>query len=222
MKTRFYEESVFSILSFQTTLYILIMKKLLRKNLILSLLILYTLASCNLEDQGGEIKQLENAIKKYQAEVERLNQEIANKDKVDEKYIQSFTIDRETALSYQNEYIETRYNLINENLGITDSREVWFPLEQLETYLKYTRNLARENNYENLGIRFYLGVYDEDYRIEEYRGFTTLFYVPTFQNRKANKVKSANFFAFAAENENMSEARAGNMGSLGQPPKSFE
>lgn len=89
-------------------------------------------------------------------------------------------ITTEKAKEFEDEYIGTRYNLINENLGITDNREYLISLDFLEEYIAYVKHESRKLGYRGIGLRIYNAAYpknSEDKRTQP--GLSTVILVPT-------------------------------------------
>ncbi|MBD0831403.1 hypothetical protein [Aestuariibaculum sediminum] len=72
-------------------------------------------------------------------------------------------ISNEEAESMRALYLENQYQFINQGLearfGVAekDFTEFTIPIENLKGYIYKTEQAAKENDYENLGIRFFLG-----------------------------------------------------------------
>ncbi|GAA3590822.1 hypothetical protein Q4Q39_15605 [Flavivirga amylovorans] len=126
-------------------------------------------------------------------------------------------IDYEYAKELEDEYKNTRSAIINKHLGIEDTREFWFDLEELKKYIAYVEQEADSLGYTRLGIRIYNGAYPKEKRFHD-PGYSTVFLVPT-----GNKTKSkASFSPISSTfviNDNIHEIPAYNYGHAGKPPK---
>ena len=98
--------------------------------------------------------------------------------------------------------------LANNNTPVQYNREVWFDLENLENYIHYVKTKSEELEYENLGLRIYLGAVEEDGIIK-----TTMFFSPT--NREAIRAPVGN-------NRNSTGVNNLNYGTSGEPADEFE
>ena len=201
------------------------MKKLLHRNLKFIIACSFLCLSCEQVDQSEEVAKLKGTIEKYQKEVKRLNEELnKTNEKVDTAFINSFTIPEERYTTYKRLY-EPRFKLLKDKFELQKgTRSVWFPLNQIKEYIKYTDSIAQEKNYRDLGLRFYFGVYDENYKKEEDIRETTLFYLPTTTSavEKVNKTKSINSNQLMSSttssaniNNDIPGVRAGNYGGIG-------
>ncbi|MGB5944079.1 MAG: hypothetical protein WBG71_14440 [Leeuwenhoekiella sp.] len=93
-------------------------------------------------------------------------------------------IDSKRALLLQETYTKTRYDTLTKYLKMEDNRSVWFPLEEVENYLKYARQEAAKNNENVTGMRIYMGAYPADDNDETRAGYSTVFIVPTGKSSK--------------------------------------
>ncbi|WP_010179397.1 hypothetical protein [Aquimarina agarilytica] len=132
------------------------------------------------------------------------------------------TITLKQANELEERYKSTRHRIINnalgfDSLGIEDSREIWFSLDRIKKYITYVEKEADKKGYEELGLRFYLGVYPDT---KDNKGFTTLFAVPTTTSIKKDP-KAGYFMQPPAHeiSENMDNVEALNLGGAGHPPK---
>jgi len=116
--------------------------------------------------------------------------------KGDIKTIEDKLISSEMAKELEDEYIRTRYNVINKTLGYRDARDYWFSLNDLKTYISYIEENAPEGS-SNLGIRIYNAAYPEGFDERVKSGYSTVFLVPT-----ALKASVGNGFAPPQNSQN--------------------
>ncbi|MFK5973046.1 MAG: hypothetical protein QM485_07170 [Flavobacteriaceae bacterium] len=86
----------------------------------------------------------------------------------------------------KNQYIETRYAIINDSLfkgsERKDTREFWFSMETMELYLAYVKQEAKEKGYTDLGLRIYFAAYPKDFNDPRGDpGFSTVYIWPTIE-----------------------------------------
>lgn len=132
----------------------------------------------------------------------------------------------ETAKTLQEEYIQTRANILNEQLigngtiptGEQDTRDVTYNFNTLKQYIAYVEKEAKEKgiSVEELGIRVYLGAYPKNSTYEE-KGYTTMFFMP-IKNSSGKSGKSTAKYGKQAE-EVIDGIDGLNLGSSGKPPK---
>lgn len=128
-------------------------------------------------------------------------------------------IDYEQALELEKEFIDSRYEFINEVLEYKDTREYWFDLETLKQYIAYVEYESNKLGYENLGIRIYKGAYPKNSNYKD-AGFSTVFLVPTGDKRPDDKGSIVSFsMSSAVNNDNINELQALNFAHGGKPPK---
>ena len=124
----------------------------------------------------------------------------------------------EEANLLEQEYIDTRYRLINGSLNIRDTRDFWFSLDTLKKYIKYVEQEAGNKKLENLGIRIYFAAYPEDSNFPD-PGKSTVFLVPTAE--KAPSPIQQGFAPIQSENENIDGLPPLNYSQGGQPPNDY-
>jgi len=131
------------------------------------------------------------------------------------------TIDYKYANELEEEYVNTRYAVINEHLKIEkgDTREFWFDLEKLKNYIAYVEQEAEELGYRKLGIRIYNGAYPKDPkgRTNTDPGYSTVFLVPTGMK----SISKGSFLPLNTTlvNDNIMEIPGYNYSHGGKPPK---
>lgn len=110
-----------------------------------------------------------------------------------------------------------RYRIINDSLfknpKAEDNRSTWYKLEDIENYLGYAKQQAKENGYVLDGLRLYLGAYPDT---SKEKGLTTLFFVPTgYEN-----ISEGSFFALQGGGSTDLPGSDGlNFGTHGKPPR---
>ncbi|MBV7270501.1 hypothetical protein [Winogradskyella luteola] len=88
-----------------------------------------------------------------------------------------------------------------------DNRSIWYSLEEIENFLSYAKEQAKELGYEMDGIRIYCGAYPEE---EGEAGYSTSFIIPTSSNEIG---KESN-----GQSHDIKQASGLNKGSQGDPP----
>lgn len=86
----------------------------------------------------------------------------------------------------KNEYIDTRYAIINDSLFKNskrkDTREFWFSMETMEQYLAYVKQEAKDKGYTDLGLRIYFAAYPKGFKDPRGDpGFSTIYIWPTIE-----------------------------------------
>ena len=143
----------------------------------------------------------------------------------------SQAISIETARILQNEYINTRANLLNELLrangtlvnsdGTTsttleDVRDVWFDIKVMKQYIAYVEKEAKDKGITgDLGLRVYFGAYPRTGNYHQ-PGFSTVFFMPT--HRVMPNTNATYFFPPSGDDENIDDIDGLNMGTGGNPP----
>ncbi|AXG71486.1 hypothetical protein KORDIASMS9_03743 [Kordia sp. SMS9] len=100
----------------------------------------------------------------------------------------------------------------------------WYSLEDLEGYINYVKEQAKEQEISVDGIRFYFGVYPEDTEDASKAGHNTLFMCPTKPSTTlSTSGRSTSEEISDDDNSNNSEdvttISAMNYGNTGNPPK---
>ena len=115
-------------------------------------------------------------------------------------------------------FTKTRANVINEAIGMPDSRSSWWSIEDLEQYISYAKSLANEKGYLVNGLRVYYGAYPKDHHDQSVAGYSTLFIVPTGVKAVSNEASMINFNAFLQTDEDDLDIPPLNMGHTRKPP----
>ena len=84
----------------------------------------------------------------------------------------------ERMVELNSNWYKTRVPVIESKLGFEDNHSVRFPIEELENYLKYAKNEAKELGYELDGVRIYFAAYSTDEPGDK-AGMSTVFIAPT-------------------------------------------
>ncbi len=137
------------------------------------------------------------------------------------------TISYEYANTLEDEYIKTRWNILNDTLNLrmpdgrpaVDTREFLFSLDTLKQYIEYVEYNAKKMGYTNLGIRIYNAAYPKDTTSPD-PGFSTVFLMPAGEKIDPQK---AGFFVSSSStvmfNNNINNLEALNFAHAGKPPK---
>ncbi|MVO10842.1 hypothetical protein GOQ30_16850 [Flavobacterium sp. TP390] len=121
-------------------------------------------------------------------------------------------ISNDFAKSLNDNYITERMSNIQLRDGSDDANAVWFSIEELENYIAYVKKEGEEKNLEIDGIRFYYGVYPNNYESSEKAGKTTIFLTPTKINQTTESRNSL-------DSSDATEISPMNFGGMGHPPK---
>ncbi len=78
-----------------------------------------------------------------------------------------------------------------------DDRSTWWPIDDIENYIAYSKHVTDSLKYDMTGIRVYLGVYGDNAGRTK-KNLTTMFLVPTIKKGKANA--SMNPFSLSFQN----------------------
>jgi hypothetical protein len=62
----------------------------------------------------------------------------------------------------QQNWLNTRQQVINQHLGYEDQNELFISVAELEEYLNYVKSESANQRIENPGIRIYFAAYDND------------------------------------------------------------
>ncbi len=136
--------------------------------------------------------------------------------------IEDHLIEPETAKRWNELYRTSRYNVINESLGLTDeqldNRSTWYSLEEIEQYIAYAKRRSHELGDNLTGFRLHLAVNPEVEVVNNQGvnvGQTTIFIAPT----KSTETGKAGFLNFYDDhNEDNDDIEPLERGSAGDPP----
>lgn len=84
-------------------------------------------------------------------------------------------ITKDDAIKLQKNYVKVIEKALKKELGKQQVRDFWWSLEEIESYIAYVKEEAAKKGYENLGLRFFMGKYDDSTK----DGQTTMFIAPT-------------------------------------------
>jgi len=105
--------------------------------------------------------------------------------------IKPYLITTERARDMRNFYINNQYDAITKSIpdGITGQKKyveteyVWYPIEVLENYIQYARDIQKSTDTEIDGIRIYFGAYEDGSEMpdneKEYYNRQTIIMLPT-------------------------------------------
>ncbi|MGB0880301.1 MAG: hypothetical protein ACPGTO_07015 [Polaribacter sp.] len=158
--------------------------------------------------------------------------------------LKNFRISYERASDLQKNYIETRANFLNAYLDsinyfgrnqkrnqqnqedglvanekrkiIEDVRDVNFDLKILKQYIAYVEKKAKEKGLKGLGLRVYFGSYPKNDTLVKHPGFSTVFFMPTYQPEP--ETSKANKFFYWNHDEIIDGTDGLNVGHQGIPP----
>ena len=137
----------------------------------------------------------------------------------DKKLPPDQVISYEKAKTLEQEFVLTRGQIINDSLDIVDTREFWFSLDSLKRYIEYVEYEAGKQKLSNLGVRVYFGAYPKNDAESHQPGYSTVFLVPTAQQRSSQIIQG--FAPTKSENENIEGLNALNYSHGGIPPNSL-
>lgn len=112
-----------------------------------------------------------------------------------------------------------KHDLINDSLFKNstdggDNRSSWWSITEIENYICYAKNQAREDGYVLDGLRLYLGSYPNS---KEQAGLTTMFFIPTGYKNKTES--EGNFFYLPqGGGKDLTGSDGLNIGQHGIPP----
>ena len=116
-------------------------------------------------------------------------------------------INQALAIELNQNYINSRSNIIKAGIGYDDANAVWYSIEELQNYIDYVQSEATAMGYVADGIRFYLGVYPDDPIYGDNAKMTNIFLCPTGYEEGGTSGKL-----------DIAEIKPMNMGVLGSPP----
>lgn len=88
------------------------------------------------------------------------------------------------AKDLQSNWVQTRATDIQTALGYEDTREFWFSIEELESFIAYVKQKTTEQNLQQPGVRIYFGAYPNEMGQNSY---STVFLAPTNLTNGRNK-----------------------------------
>lgn len=138
---------------------------------------------------------------------------------VDDSYKKKLITHAEAQVLFD-EYTNTNNKILTESRnGEPDSRWYSFSIEEMEGYIKYVKEQAKEKNLENVGIKIYLGKYPANHPANkmarpEFAGYQTIFLMPTAKRQESQKMRRGT----TEESENIQSIQPMNMTNLSPPP----
>lgn len=143
---------------------------------------------------------------------------------VDDSYKKKLITHEEARVLFD-EYSATNNKVLMQSRnGNPDSRWYWFSIEEMEGYIKYVKENAKEKNLQNVGIRIYMGKYPANHPTNkmakpEYAGYQTVFLMPTTKTQTSENRQKRR--GIADENEDIESIQPMNMTNLAPPPNAF-
>jgi len=143
---------------------------------------------------------------------------------VDDSYKKKLITHEEARVLFD-EYSATNNKVLMQSRnGNPDSRWYWFSIEEMEGYIKYVKENAKEKNLQNVGIRIYMGKYPANHPTNkmakpEYAGYQTVFLMPTTKTQNSENRQKRR--GVADENEYIESIQPMNMTNLAPPPNAF-
>lgn len=114
-------------------------------------------------------------------------------------------------------FTRTRYEAINQAIGMQDNRSSWWSLEDLKMYLNYAEQEADKKGYKLTGIRIYQGAYPKDWEDKDVAGYGTVFLSPTGYTINEQKSTIMNFNILGDDGDIPIDPL--NIGHAGDPPQ---
>jgi hypothetical protein len=136
------------------------------------------------------------------------------------------TISYEEAKGLQQEYIKTRANSLNKILNNEkkiqgqDARDVSFDLESLKQYITYVEAEAGKKGLKGLGLRVYYGAYKKTNETVKNSGYSTVFFMPTYQPK--SETSAVNRDINSSADEVIDGVDGLNRGTNGYPPNDLK
>jgi len=131
------------------------------------------------------------------------------------------TISAQEANLLEENFKQTRANVLNESLGFEDTRDFWFSIDTLKQYIAYVEQEGKRLDKSNLGIRIYFGAYPQQGNFPD-PGFATVFLVPTAQESQDAPIQKG-FLPIQqpTPNQNIDGIDPLNFGNGGRPPNDY-
>lgn len=112
---------------------------------------------------------------------------------------------------------DIKHGIINDSLFKQsadggDNRSSWYSIDEIENYIIYAKDQAKDLGYTLDGLRVYLGSYPNE---KDKAGLTTMFFIPTGTK---NISKGSFLSAFQNQSPDIPDADGLNRGSNGIPP----
>ncbi|MBW7675284.1 hypothetical protein [Chryseobacterium chendengshani] len=138
---------------------------------------------------------------------------------IDDSYKKKLITHEEAQVLFD-EYTNTNNKILTESRnGEPDSRWYSFSIEEMEGYIKYVKEQAKEKNLKNVGIKIYLGKYPVNHPANkmakpEFAGYQTIFLMPTAKREESQLMRRGT----TSEDENIQSIQPMNMTNLSPPP----
>ncbi len=101
-----------------------------------------------------------------------------------------------------------RHDQFRKSLKNNDSKAVQsiqFPIDAIETYLKYVKTLTRLRGQEVSGIRIVNAIYSSDHPDDKKRDMHTVLFIPTYKNSKGEDEAFDPLYFSDGEPQNLNE-----------------
>lgn len=144
---------------------------------------------------------------------------------VDDSYKKKL-ITHEDAQILFDEYTRTNNKVLADSRnGNPDSRWYSFTIEEMEGYIQYVKEQAKEQNIKNVGIKIYMGKYPANHPTNkmakpEFGGYQTIFLMPTAKKQGTSDATMKRRGA-TEEDEKIESIQPMNMTNLSPPPNSL-
>lgn len=141
---------------------------------------------------------------------------------VDDSYMKKL-ITHEDAQVLFDEYTKTNNRVLTESRnGQPDSRWYSLTIEEMEGYIQYVKEQAKEKNIKNVGIKIYMGKYPVNHPANkmakpEFAGYQTIFLMPTMKKEATDARRGGS----TGEDEKIESIQPMNMMNLSPPPNSM-
>lgn len=138
---------------------------------------------------------------------------------VDDSYMKKLITHQDAQVLFD-EYTKTNNKVLTESRnGQPDSRWYSFTIEEMEGYIQYVKEQAKEKNIKNVGIKIYMGKYPANHPANkmakpEFAGYQTIFLMPTTKKDNTNTRRGDS----ADEYEKIESIQPMNMTNLSPPP----
>lgn len=142
---------------------------------------------------------------------------------VDDSYKKKL-ITHEDAQVLFDEYTKTNHQILTDSRkGNPDSRWYSFTVEEMEGYIRYVKEQAKEQNIQNVGIKIYMGKYPVNHPAEkmakpEFAGYQTIFLMPTMKREESSDATMKRR-GTTEEDVKIESIQPMNMTNLAPPPK---
>jgi len=138
---------------------------------------------------------------------------------VDDSYMKKLITHQDAQVLFD-EYTKTNNKILTEaRNGQPDSRWYSFTIEEMEGYIQYVKEQAKEKNIKNVGIKIYMGKYSANHPANkmakpEFAGYQTIFLMPTTKKEATDARRGGS----TDEYEKIESIQPMNMTNLSPPP----